>query len=143
MALSSNTVRPLQFAHVRDDPFDLDLGDTFNARHVAEGPVVRPHAIFCSTLKRCIAVMTWFVDFVNQWRAILRTGSALAMASGAVPVEQFLSFLGRFRESRSFDAILRLAVLAVIMVGWRGCPNQSGSGQNDRSNAENCISFHE
>ena len=79
-----NAVRDLKFAHVADDFGDLFSCDIRQCRHVAIRPVMRRHALRDSAVKACIAVVTWFVNDVNEGRPLVGAGPIGAVAFLAV-----------------------------------------------------------
>ena len=69
----------LKPSNVANDLLDVLGGDAFNLGHVAEFPVMGTDTVRCRQLKRGIAVVLRFVDFVDQRGAMIGAGCACAM----------------------------------------------------------------
>ena len=60
-----NACLALQPAHILHDLIDIPRSDTFDLRHVAELPMVRPDAVGRSILECLIPVMVRLVDLMH------------------------------------------------------------------------------
>jgi len=84
---SKNAGPLLEPANVPHNLINILGGHTLDLRHIAELPMVRTNAVGSRHLKRRIAVMVRLVDFVDQRRAVIGSGSSLAMTYRAMSVE--------------------------------------------------------
>jgi hypothetical protein len=66
---SENIIGFLQSPYIANDLFDLVIFNSVNWRHVAESPVVLPHAIFGRQVKSLIGVVIWLINAMHKWWA--------------------------------------------------------------------------
>jgi hypothetical protein len=74
-----NTGLPLQPSDILYDLIDFVRLHTFDLRHVSELPMMRANAIPGSSLERRVTMMVGLINFMHQWRTMLRAGSLRAV----------------------------------------------------------------
>ena len=98
-----NACLALQPPDILHDLIDIPRSDAFGPRHVAELPMVRPHAVGRRQLEGLISVMVRLVDLMHQRRSVVRSRRLFPMTGCTVYVEcGFASLeLGRHRATPS------------------------------------------
>ena len=87
----------LEVADVADDLVHLGFGDAGDGEHVAELPVVLADAAYHGEVEGGVAVVAGVVDAVDEGGAQVGAGCGLAVALGAVGVEEDFTLSGCLR----------------------------------------------
>ena len=115
----------LEVADVADDLADLGFGDAGDGKHVAKGPVVLTDAAYYGEVEGGVAMVAGVVDAVDEGGAKVRAGGGLAMALGAMGVEDGFALPGGFGQlgqggGRIGGSVVRLVWSGGLTAGDEG-----------------------